>query len=296
MIKIKSMLKLCRPHQWLKSVIVFAAFLLCPWDLTVFCKALIVFFAFSFCSSAIYCINDLLDVAADRQHPRKCMRPIASGRVTPFEAALLAIFLFVSSLALGFWAGRWVDLFLLIYVFNNILYMKYFKHTPVVDVFCISFGFLLRMLAGALGIGLPVSGLILVCTFFLTLFLGFSKRWAEANGQKNNINTRATLKEYKLPLLSVFISVTSAATLMTYGLWTISPDTVRRHHTDLLIYTLPLATFGLFRYIFILYMEKGGEDTARDILKDKPLLFIILLYAGSVAGIMFLSSYFPDAG
>ncbi len=283
---LRSLLQLMRPSHWVKNFFVLAGvFFAEDWhraDLMLL--AFSAFAAFCLASSAVYCINDILDREEDRGHPVKKLRPLAAGNLSVRTALLISLILSVMALAIGIFAhGPHANFKLLItliaYMVVNLFYSRILKHQVLLDVFCIAFGFIIRLLAGTWGIGIPPSQWFLLCTLALSLFLGFSKRYAERMDTRRPLKEkRSVLQSYSPEFLRILLAVTLSATLITYGLYTTNLQTLQIHHTANLIYTLPLAMLGLFRYLYLV-MEKGlGENTVADILHDKAMLAICFLY------------------
>lgn len=271
-------IKLLRPHQWLKNAFVLAGLLFAHgWNQPALIElAGLAFMAFCLMASTVYVLNDLVDVESDRRHPTKCRRPIASGAVSPSAAGVVSLLLLAGGLTLGWLANPLVCAFLLAYLLLNVLYSWKLKHMVLLDVFAISAGFMLRIFAGTTGIGIVPSHWLLICGLMVTLFLGFAKRRAELLRVPASDNgpaaTRKVLDHYAPEMLDKFIGISAACVIMTYSLYTVSPDTIRTHHTASLIYTLPFVIYGLFRYVFLLHREGSGDDTARDLLTDPHLL------------------------
>ncbi len=267
-------LRLLRPHQWLKNGFVFVGLLFGHgWsDPAKVQAALHAFAAFCLVSSAVYVLNDLIDREQDRQHPRKRHRPLASGSMAPASALLLMVACLALGLALAFGqvAAPWV---FVAYVLINIGYSFGLKHVVVLDVFLIASGFMLRILAGTLGIGVVPSHWLLLCGLMLTLFLGFAKRRAELIALADESgNHRRVLEHYSGTFLDQMMSVAATGTVVSYSLYTVSPDTVALHGTAHLIYTVPFVLYGMFRYLFRLHLRGGGGDPALELLRDPHLI------------------------
>ncbi len=276
------LIQLLRPHQWVKNGFVFAGLLFShSWndpDLTL--QALSAFVAFCLISSAVYVMNDLLDREQDRCHPEKCRRPLASGAVSVPAALVLAAICLLLGLglafglltALGLPASQtpWV---FVAYCLLNVAYSLGLKQVVVLDVFIIAAGFMLRLLAGTLGLGIWPSHWLLLCGLMLTLFLGFAKRRAEMNvpvaagGQH-----RQVLDQYTPTMLDQFTTLSAGATMMAYSLYTVSAETIALHGTPWLIATVPCVLYGLLRYLYRLHRAGGGGDPARELLTDPHLL------------------------
>jgi 4-hydroxybenzoate polyprenyltransferase len=279
-----------RPSQWTKNLIVFAGLifgqrLLDPGAVLYSMAAFAVFCALS---GVVYLVNDVADRAADRQHPLKRLRPIASGEV-PVRAAL--------GLALVLGAGALTAAFLLRFEFGVIaaayvamlgLYSGPLKHIVIIDVLTIAIGFVLRAAAGAIVIAEPVSHWLLIVTILLALFLALSKRRHElvllADGATSH---RRILQEYSPYLLDQMISVVTASTLVAYAFYTVSPETIQKFNTDRLGLTLPFPLYGIFRYLYLVHQKEGGGSPSDMLLNDKPLLACVALWAITVAVIIY---------
>lgn len=278
--------RLMRPHQWLKNGFVFIGVLFGhAWAIPELLLAAVLAAAgFSFVSSAIYIVNDYADRERDRSHPGKRHRPLASGRVTPARALALSALLAVLGGALAWAAGPIVLLIVAGYAAMNIAYTFALKHVVILDVFLIATGFLLRILAGTAGIGIPPSQWLLVCGLFLTLFLGFTKRRSELLVVSGDYVThRKALLQYSPALLDKVISVCAAAVLLSYSLYAMAPETVRVHGTESLIYTIPFVAYGIFRYLYLLHAKQAGADTSRDLARDPHLAATVLAWGAATA-------------
>lgn len=238
--------------------------------------------AFCAMASAVYVLNDIMDIEADRLHPLKCQRPLPSGAVSLRAARTLFVFLVLASVGLSLLVGYWVVACTLSYLFINILYSWRLKHVVILDVFLISSGFMLRIMAGTVGLGIAPSSWLLLCGLMVTLFLGFSKRRAELlmlEGEEAGSSlVRRVLDDYSPQMLEQFIAISAACTILAYGLYTVSPQTIALHGSDNLIYTLPFVVYGIFRYLFLLHRRDGGSDTAKDLLQDTHLLWTASLW------------------
>ena len=274
-----SYVKLARPQQWVKNAfvlpgLVFGHALGAPDKVAA---ALLATFAFCLMSSAVYAMNDLFDRERDRDHPDKRNRPIASGQIGTRAAIVFGSLLALAALALGLSASPAVAAILAAYAVLNLGYSAGLKRVPVVDVFVIAAGFMLRILAGTIGIGIGPSRWLLVCGFLVTLFLGFAKRRAELIRLADDAGRhRPVLDAYNESFLDAAILVCATGMVVAYALYTVSPDTLAEHGTDLTV-TLPFVLFGTFRYLFLLRHRGGGGDPSNELLDDRWLL-------GSAAG------------
>ena len=288
----RSVLKLVRPHQYLKNGFVLLGPLFAhQWDLVTLGQALLAFLAFCCMASAVYVLNDIMDIEADRAHPIKCRRPLPSGAISMGTAKRLLTALVVGSVVLSMLVSGWVTLFVAAYFVINIFYSWHLKHVVILDVFLISSGFMLRILAGTVGLGIAPSAWLLLCGLMVTLFLGFAKRRAEllmleATDGANNGLTRRVLDDYSPEMLEQFIAVTAACTILAYGLYTVSPKTVAIHGSDDLIVTLPFVVYGIFRYLFLLHRRDKGNDTAKDLVQDRHLLVTVAAWVGTTLWVL----------
>jgi len=280
-------LKALRPKQWTKNVLLFAALVFSTQflDPTSILRALWAFGAFCLVSSVGYIVNDILDRAADAQHPRKRQRPIASGAL-PIglawaEASLLAV--------LGFGAAWLLDpvfaFVCLIYITNTMAYTFWGKHKVILDIMMIAAGFLLRAVAGGVAIDVPISPWLLLCAGFLALFLGFNKRRGELMQlSQGAAEHRQNLALYSTSLLDEFQSITTSGTIMSYALYTVLAD---YPNNPWLLLTLPFPLYGIFRYIHL--VQRGGEgDPSTLLLRDQGIMIVCFLYAVTTMTILVL--------
>lgn len=286
------LIRLMRPHQWLKNGFVFVGLLFGhAWrEPQAVALALSAFVAFCLLSSAVYVVNDLVDREQDRLHPDKRHRPLASGAVGVPAALVLAALCLLGGLGLAFGAFGGVGLpasqapwVFVAYLLLNAGYSAGLKHVVVLDVFIIAAGFMLRLLAGTLGTGIQPSHWLLLCGLMLTLFLGFAKRRAELNALVTESgNHRRVLDDYTAPMLDQFITLAASATVLAYSLYTVSEETIAMHGTRWLIATVPCVAYGLLRYLYRLHRTGGGGDPARELLTDPHLLGVFALWLGLV--------------
>lgn len=264
-----SLIALMRPHQWLKNVFVFAGLLFSQsWSNgPVVQRILLAFAAFCCTSSLVYILNDWRDRNSDALHPVKRQRPLASGAVTQIQALALAGLLLLISVSLAS-GNRMLLLILTCYVALNLAYSWKLKHIPVVDVSIIASGFMLRLLAGTIAVGIPPSRWLLLTGLFVALFLGFSKRKAETFHEV--ASQRAVMAHYPSSLLDTFMAITMTSTIITYSLYATSIE-AQAQHGERLVYTVPVVIFALLRYTFQVHQGRG-EDLARELLHDRWIL------------------------
>lgn len=274
--------RLLRPHQWIKNGFVLLGVIFSrQWDVPTLFSATLAFLAFCAIASSVYIFNDIMDVEADRQHPTKRNRPLAAGAISLRKGWWLSGMLVLLALLLAVITGPWVVLFVAMYAVLNVGYSLRWKRVPVLDVFIISAGFMLRILAGTVGLGMPKSYWMLLCGLMLTLFIGFAKRRAELlalerNGINNKALTRHVLDNYSPAMIEQFTSISAACTILSYSLYTVSADTIERYGTTNLIYTVPFVVYGIYRYLYLLYQYAKGNDTAHDLYADPQMLITVL--------------------
>ena len=271
------LLRLMRPLQWVKSGFVFIGMLFdeASPKLALFGDVLLAALAFCMVSSCVYVLNDIFDLRADQSHPHKRTRPLASGAVSARQAYALALVCACMGIVLGAAASIGVVAMLLAYMGLNLAYSAGLKHVAVLDVFLIAAGFMLRIFAGTWGVGIAPSQWLLLCGLLLTVFLGFAKRRAELlaleDSAAGDARRRPVLDEYSPALLDTMMAISAAGVVVSYSLYTVSPDTVALHHTDKLVYTLPMVLYGMLRYIFLVHRRRG-EDPTTTVLSDAHML------------------------
>lgn len=292
---IVALLETLRPRQWTKNLLLFAGVLFSRQigDLDLVLRAVAGFFAFSLVASASYVWNDLRDLEADRQHPKKRLRPIASGRL-PIGAARVAAPLVLAAGGLLAWRlGIGFMGVLAGYLLLNLAYTGFLKRQVLLDVFAISIGFVMRAIAGVelllpVAPGTELSPWLLVCTFFGALFLALSKRRRELAGAGGHASRqREVLEAYTPELLDGLLMVSAAASLMGYALYTIWPGTVAKFGTEALLYTVPFVAYGIFRYLYLVGVSDRTEDPSQVLLTDRPLAICVMGYLAAVLIVLY---------
>ncbi|GHO74021.1 decaprenyl-phosphate phosphoribosyltransferase [Ktedonobacter sp. SOSP1-85] len=303
--RLRALLKAMRLKQWTKNAtlfiaIVFASHLLLVDELE---RTILAFFAFCLASSTIYLLNDLLDIEQDRQHPVKCKRPLASGQL-PASWAIVAIIVLVLlcaalSLAIFFlpitksqdvYAGLGgsnvlFSLCVLSYLVLMVLYSIWLKHIVLIDIFVIACGFVLRVIAGAVVTPVSISPWLYMVTCLLSLFLALSKRRNELVLLQGRASShRQILKEYNIPMLDQMITVVVTCTLMAYSLYTIEAPT--GHHS--IILTVPFVLYGIFRYLYLVYVRNDGGSPDEVLLRDRHMLITVLVCATIILLVFYL--------
>jgi 4-hydroxybenzoate polyprenyltransferase len=285
-----------RPYQWVKNGLLFAGVLFSGHlaEGPALARAVEGFVAFSLLSGVVYLFNDLRDVGADRLHPKKRQRPLASGALSPRAAwAGLAVVLAAAAVLAVHLGPRFV-LTAAAFLGLNLAYSLGLRHVVLVDVMTIAAGFVLRAIAGVellhpLVPDVELSPWLLVCTFFLALFLACGKRRQELlhqDGAQAEAR-RKVLLAYNAPFLDTLVTVCAATTLVAYAIYTIWPATVEKFQTTNLLWTVPFVTYGVFRYLWLTRVGDEGEDPSHAIVTDRPLIVAVLLWAATVAVVLY---------
>jgi len=292
---IGALVETLRPRQWTKNLLLFVGPIFAQQlgDPVVLVRAGAGVVVFSLLSGSVYLLNDLMDVEADRQHPKKSRRPIASGRL-PVAAAWTALPLLLAGVAAAsWWLGRPFAIVAGIYLASNLAYSFWLKHHVILDVFMIALGFVLRAIAGvelvrAVSPSVLLSPWLLVCTFFGALFLAVSKRRRELiNAGASASGQRAVLSLYTPELLEVMLTTSATCTLLAYALYTMWPTTVAKFHTEALLYTVPIVSYGVFRYLHLVRVSETSEDPSAVLLTDRPVQATVLLFLAVVGWILY---------
>ena len=290
---LRQLLKTMRPKQWTKNAIVYAGvvFDIHLNQLQPMVQATLAFILFCAISSAVYLLNDLVDIEKDRQHPRKRLRPLPSGKLKVRYAIIALVVLVAVAIPAAFLLQVYFGLVLLGYFVMQIAYCFYLKNVVIIDVFTIAAGFVLRAVGGAVVIGVVVSPWLLVCTMLLALFQGLSKRRHElillADGAADH---RRILQEYSSELVQEMISVVTSSVVVAYSLYTITADNLPKNH--LMALTIPFVLYGIFRYLYLVYRKDEGGSPEELLLKDTPLLACIMLWGVSCIAILYIPHFF----
>ncbi len=284
------LLKSMRPRQWTKNAFVLAAVIF-DRQLThpeALLRSLAGFFLFCLLSSSVYLINDIADREADRQHPRKRNRPIASGKLPLSVALTAAVLLAIVSLSIAYYLTPSFFFISLAYFLIFLAYSKWLKHIPLIDVLMIAAGFVLRVAGGVSLISVErFSPWLYVVTTLLALYIGFGKRRAELTLLAENAeNHRPVLDGYTIPFLDQLIVIVSGTTIVAYSLYTFSAPNLPQNHSMML--TIPFVLYGIFRYLYLVQVEEEGGAPEDLVLTDRPLQITILLYGISVLIIFYL--------
>jgi 4-hydroxybenzoate polyprenyltransferase len=278
----KALFESIRPAQWVKNLLVFAALVFghMAGDMTAIARATLTFLVFCAAASGVYLLNDIRDCEADRRHPLKRERPIASGQLSLLLAATLSALLMIGAAALSALLGGGVAASLVAFLLLQLLYSFGLKRVVIVDVIAVALGFVLRAVAGAYAIDVEISPWLLVCSFTLALFLALAKRRHEVVLLEDRAHEhRASLSHYSPYFLDQLIGVVTATTVVAYALYTLAPDTVEKFETHNLVFTLPFVIYGIFRYLYLVHQKQGGENPTRVFLTDPVILINTTLWA-----------------
>ena len=271
-----------RPGQWVKNLFIFAG-LIFSGDLVhheVLIRVSNGFILFSLVASSIYIFNDINDLEFDRAHPQKKNRPVAVGLLSVPGAYAGAFVLALTGL-IGALTLDWMFFaILLCYLIINVAYTIIIKKMAILDIMCIASGFVLRVLAGTELAEVMPSDWLILCTIMLSLFLGFSKRRHElATTGTDVLSRRKVLGDYSISFLDQMIAVATACTVMSYALYTLSPQTVSRFGTRNLVFSIPFVIYGIYRYLYLIHQKNMGGNPTRELVSDIPLLINALLWA-----------------
>jgi len=270
----RELIRELRPKQWTKNMLVFASAMFSGTllDPVNFLRAMIAFIAFSFMSSTIYIINDIVDVEKDRQHPDKCRRPIASGAVSIPLAIVTAIVLAGSSVGASLYVNLELTGILLVYFILNLAYSLHLKHVVLIDVMIIAAGFVLRATAGAVAVDGELTSWFVLCTLLLSLFLALGKRRHELELFRDQPKKRRkVLENYSTTLLDQLMTIVTGLTIMFYAMYAASQDPT-------MMWSVPFVIYGIFRYYYLIHMKNAGGKPEEVLLTDKHILLTCILF------------------
>ncbi len=273
-----SWLKLMRIKHWVKNLLVFAPAFFAGKILEkqIFLLSFWAFFGFCFCASSLYIVNDILDLHADRNHPIKKNRPLARGDISVFQAIILAVICLIGSFCFSYNLGRDFFIVIGIYILLNISYSVFLKRIPLLEIFIVSFGYLLRITGGGIATKITVSSWLFMGTFLISLLIFFGKRRAEIVLLKEQAQKhRAVLSDYDLEYLNLCVVTTGASSLVMYVIYAVE----KGNH---LIYTAIPAAYGILRYLKLVLVGKGG-DPIETLIKDHHLWIAVVLFLAGIA-------------
>ena len=280
-----------RPYQWVKNVVIFAALIfdrqLGLNNLPPMLRTVAGFVIFCLLSGVVYIFNDIADIEADRAHPKKRQRPIASGRLPVQVAQISAVLILALIFPASYWLSPAFAAVALGYFLLNLAYSKWIKHIPILDVFAIALGFVLRVAAGVTLIHVArFSPWLYVVTTLGSLYIGFGKRRAELGLLAEQANNhRKVLGGYTLPMLDQYITIVSATTIVAYSLYTFSAPNLPENHIMML--TIPFVLYGIFRYLYLVQVQGSGGAPEEILFRDRPLQVTVLLWGASILVIFY---------
>ena len=273
-------MRLIRPKQWIKNAFIFVPLFFggALFHTDALLSGLIAFFAYSFAASSIYCFNDIYDVEADRRHPVKCHRPIASGAISVKQAYVMMLAMFVLSMGISSLLDSWETMGIIaFYWLLNLAYCAKLKQYAIIDVCIVAFGFVLRLLAGGVATHIMLSKWIVLMTFLITLFMSFAKRRDDVvRMEKTGEAPRKNTIRYNLTFINQAITITASVTLVCYIMYTVSPEVIQNFHTEHLYLTSVFVLVGLLRYIQIAVVDQQSGDPTKIILRDRITQCIVL--------------------
>ena len=295
--QLRGLLKTLRPHQWIKNLVLFAGLIFAGGlaDSELIGLATSGFVVFCMLSGAVYIINDIVDLKNDRRHPEKKLRPLASGELSMGLAAVTGVLAAAAGLVWAYSIHPSFAHVSLGYLLLNVLYSVVLRRVVILDVMSIAIGFVLRAVASvevlrAVAPGTELSPWLLVCTFFLALFLALGKRRAEAISLGDVAGGhRTTLDHYPIVFVDGLIGIVTASTIVSYSIYTIWPGTVEKIGSAGLVYTIPFVVYGLFRYLFLVLAGGGGAKPSKALTSDTHLAVAVLLWVGVVIYVLYSS-------
>lgn len=286
-----SLIKLARPVQWLKNLIILAALVFAGVadSLPRVELALITLAIFCLLSSAVYTLNDLIDRNRDREHPLKKERPIASGKISMVTASVMIVLLLAAGLTGASLISRNLLIVSLIFVLFNALYSLFLKNIVILDVMSIALSFVIRAYAGAIAIDAPASKWLMINTLFLALFLGFGKRRHELVLLEEKAGShREILERYSPYLLDQLIGIVTASVVVMYMLYSFSAEVSQKLGTENLFLTIPFVVYGIFRYLYLIHKEEKGGSPTKVLIGDMPILINVILWIVTVMAVLYV--------
>jgi 4-hydroxybenzoate polyprenyltransferase len=285
-----ALLRAMRPKHWVKNVFVVAALVFAhqlpdAGSLAVVSAA---FAIFCLLSSSVYLLNDITDREADRLHPAKKNRPVASGALSVTAAGTASVILAVAAMAAALAISMPFASIACTYLLANLAYSIALKRVVILDVMMVATGFLLRAWAGSVVIGVEMSHWLVLCTGLIALFLGFTKRRQEIATLERAAEQRPILREYSLPFLDQMIAIVTASTVLAYTLYAFSPEVAEKLGTRWMGLTIPFVLFGIFRYLYLVHQRGEGDNPTELLLSDSQLILTVLLWGGTVLLALYL--------
>lgn len=273
--------RLLRPHNYIKNVFIFLPLFFGGSinEISILYHALIAFIGFSVSSSAVYILNDIYDISYDKQHPIKRNRPIASGSISIRTSTTIAVFLLVSGIGIMLYVSQYAAFLLLAYLLINVLYSVKLKSIPIIDIYCIAVGFVIRLLIGSSATGVQLTMWIIVMTFLLAVFWALTKRRDDVLIYSTTGNSmREVAHLYNLKFVDGSIIMIAGVLIVVYILYTISPEVKERFDAEYLYLTSFFVILGILRYMYVTFVEEKSSDPIRVLFKDKFLQITVILW------------------
>jgi 4-hydroxybenzoate polyprenyltransferase len=286
-------LKLIRPKQWLKNLFVFAPLVFAKelFQVEPLLLALTAFCSFCLTASAVYVINDIADVEADRSHPEKKFRPLAARTVSLFEAYIISALLLAGAGVIAHGMESRFVLIIVSYFLINLAYSFKLKHIVLLDVFVIAAGFMMRVVGGAYAIRVETSTWLVLCSLFISLFLGFAKRRSElVQVPDSAFLERRVLERYRVGFIDQMLTIAASGTVISYALYTVAPRTLQVFGTDKLIYTTVFVLYGVFRYLYLIHTTTTTDKPTDVVTSDLPILLTALLWVLSCVSLIYFGT------
>jgi decaprenyl-phosphate phosphoribosyltransferase len=278
--RIKPYIALLRPHQYIKNLFVFAPplFAVRIAEPPLLVQAFVAFAAFSLTASAVYILNDYMDIEEDRSHPVKRLRPLASGKVSKKGGAVMAGTLLACGLTVSLLQNVYLFLVIVVYALMNVMYSFYLKHVSLVDIFIIALGFVMRLFAGSVVTGIVLTMWIIIMTFLLALFLALAKRREDLLLAGDRRNVRRSIEGYNLELLNSAMTIMASVIMVSYIMYSLSPEITSKFHSKYLYVTSLFVLFGILRYMQVTFIEKKSGSPTLVLIKDRLLQLTIFLW------------------
>lgn len=286
----RSVIKTLKVKHYIKNIIVFVPIIFSMnfTSIEAWIKTFMIFLAFCCISSTVYIMNDLIDIKKDKLHPIKSKRPIASGKITKKMALIILAFLLCFACYFAFELNYLSLLMVLSYFILNIFYSVSLKNIGIIDVFCIAFGFILRVLGGCFAINVIPSPLVILLTFFTSMFFTFSKRKLEYQIIEDESKYRVSIKEYTESLLNQYVSINAILSIAFYFTYMLDPSTIQKAGTEYLYLTAIPFTLIIFRLLLKIFTCSNNDDPAEIIYKDKMIIVILILYLGTLITVLLI--------
>jgi 4-hydroxybenzoate polyprenyltransferase len=279
----KEIIRLLRPHQYIKNVFIFAPLLFAFSfnDVTLIFQSIVAFVLFSLMASSIYIFNDYMDIEEDKKHPQKRLRPLASGAISKAKALQLMILISTLSLAASLLINVNLFIVLAIYFVLNIFYSLKLKHISIIDIFIIASGFVLRLFAGSAAVSIGLSMWIIIMTFLLALFLALAKRRDDVLLSIEGKETRKNIDGYNLEFVNAGMVLMAGVIIVSYIFYTVSDAVIARLHTEHLYLSAFFVILGIMRYMQVTFVEEQSGSPTKVVLNDRFLQLTIVFWLAS---------------